>query len=331
MSSISTDAPTAEIKPSELQNIVNFIFAHETILQEFGGIKIKLNSECILALKKYKISSMSTSTQQITKVTENELIYSVTEREDINIHPEQQIPITNEKMIWPSLSSSTDECHQSGISIVPGKSFFDEKWSKKSFSIHSVPRQSPVKLGDSKMTNQFVSTLTRAHEPSAIFPLSSAQQRFSSLVYHHEGGARHWYIIPAYEREILQKILQQQSSLYCLDHEQLLIDPIFLDKHHIRYHRLVQYPDDFVVLSAGALTQSFTEDASWSESINFALPSWIEENHANNRDSSCQCCIIDLSLPKTIDDSLFIPEHIEKYIDKYLNNINGAKTSITED
>jgi hypothetical protein len=317
-----------QINPSGLQNLVNFIHTHERLLKEFGAIKIQLSSECTLALKKRKISPTCTSTQQITKVSENELIYSVQKNEGIDIFTEQRSPITNEATFWSSLSRSDYKCYQSSVSILPNKTFFYQKWHRKYFAIHCLPRQSLLKLGGRKMTDQFVSCLTRAHGPGAIFPLASAQQRLFSLVYHHQGGARHWYIIPTREREALQKILQQQSSSNCLEHEKLLIDPMILKKHHIRYHRLVQYPNEFVVLAAGALTQSFTEDANWSESIAFALPSWIKEGHANASDSPCQCNINAFSVPKIIDVSLFKQKLIRKYAATYMNIVNDDKTSV---
>jgi hypothetical protein len=151
--------------------------------------------------------------------------------------------------------------------------------------------------------------------------LTSAHQHLFSVDYHHEGGAHHWYIIPPGQREALQRIIDHQNSSICLDHGQLLIDPSTLDKNHIRYHRIVQLPNEFIVLSAGTLAQGFTEDASWSESIAFALPSWIEEGHANISLPLCQCNILQYSLPKTIDISLFRHELIQRYITSHLNNI----------
>ncbi|CAF3996902.1 unnamed protein product [Rotaria sordida] len=169
------------------------------------------------------------------------------------------------------------------------------------------------------------------HGPGAVFPLSSAQQHLSLLVYHHQGSPRHWYIIPAYERDALTKILQRENSSICFEHQKLLINPLLFDKYHIRYHRLVQYQNEFVVLSAGALTQSFTEDASWNESIPFALPSWIDDGHAHYSDSTCQCCINSFYEPITIDVTLFKHELIQEYIETYLNIDNDGSTSINKD
>ncbi|CAF3048105.1 unnamed protein product, partial [Rotaria sp. Silwood2] len=329
MSSISIDASTLQINSFGLQNLMNFIFVHERTLKEFGAIKIQLSSDCALALKKRQISLTCASIQQITKVSDDEPIYFVQKRDDANVYTGQRSPIKNEETFWCSLSNLGQKFSTSGVSLLPNKSFFYEKQHGKYFSIHRIPRKSLLRLSGTKITNQFVSSLTRAHGPGAIFPLSSVQQRLFLLVYHHQGGPRHWYIIPACERETLQKILQRQNSTYCLEHGELMINPVVFDKYHIRYHRIIQYPNEFVILSAGALSQSFTLDASWSESIPFALPSWIEEGHATARNLACQCNI-NFPLSKTIDVSVFRHELIQKYIDTHLNIVKDGKTSITQ-
>ena len=330
MSTTSVDAPTVQINSSGLQNLINFIFAHERFLKEFGAIRIQLSSDCTLALKKRKISPTCTTIQQIMKVNDDEPIYSVQKMEDINVYAEQSLPITNEQIFWSSPSHSDHKLYQSGISILSNKTLFHKKWHRKYFAIHSIPRQSLLKVGGTKVTNQFVSSLTKAHGPGSIYSLSSAQQRLFLLVYHHSGGPRHWYIIPSYERENLRKILQNQNSSNCLEHGKLLINPLVFDKHHIRYHRIVQHPNEFVVLSAGALSQSFTEDVSWSESIPFALPSWIEDGHAIETDPPCQCNKNIFSRTKKINVGLFKSKRIQKYIDTYLNIVNDDNPPVTE-
>jgi len=185
--------------------------------------------------------------------------------------------------------------------------------------MHRLPSQSLLKLGGNQMTRQFVPSMKRAHGSGAIFPLSCARNHLFSINYHHEGGDHHWYIIPASQRNLLQQIINQQNCSICLDHGQFLIDPSLLDKNNIRYHRIVQRPNEFIVLSAGTLSQSFAEDASWRESICFALPSWIEEGHASISTLSCQCNIHRNYLSETIDLSPFRHELIQRYIISQLN------------
>ncbi|CAF1151897.1 unnamed protein product [Adineta steineri] len=181
-----------------------------------------------------------------------------------------------------------------------------------------MPKQSLLKLGGKKMTHQVVPCVRRAHGSGAIFPLTCAQQRLFSVNYHHEGAVHHWYIIPTYERDVLQKAISPKNVPVCLDHGQLLVDPSILEKHHIRYHRIKQRPNEFVVLAAGTLAQSFSEGANWSESIDFALPGWIEEGRASAATSPCQCDISNNYSLNTIDVTLFTHNLIEKYISSHL-------------
>lgn len=323
MSSIWMDAPTVQIDAYGFQNLLSFIFAHEQSLKEFGAIKIQLSSQCLLALKKRKIWPSCTNTRQITKVSNNELIYSVHEGKHANVYTQQRPSIPNETTFWSSLARPDYKPEHSSVSILPNKSLFSQKCHRNYFDIHRLPRQSLLKLGGNKVIDQFFPRLTRAHGPGGIFPLASARQRLFLLDYNHEGGARHWYIIPARERETLQKAIQQRNPSICLEHQELLIDPSVLDKHHIRYHRLVQYPNEFVVLAAGALSQSFMEDAGWNESIAFALPNWVTEGHASAQHLPCQCSINVISLPETIDVRLFRHQLIKKYTATHLNIMNN--------
>lgn len=320
MSSISVNVPVLQVNNKDLQNFVSFIYKHEQLLKAFGAIKLQLHDDCKLALKKRRKNSvLCPIMKQIVKMTKDDPIYFVQKVDHIDESIEQSSSGKDECSFWSSLSSSSNKRRQINISILPNKSFFHQNTSLLYFDIHRLPKQSLLKLGGSKLTRHFVPYVKRAHGPGAIFPLTSAQQRLFSVDYHHEGGAHHWYIIPTCEREALQKIMDYQNASVCLDHGQLFIDPSVLDKYHIRYNRIIQHPNEFIVLSAGSLAQSFTEDASWSESISFALPSWIEEYNLNFSVPLCQCNISQDSLPESIDITLFAHEPVERYITSYLN------------
>ena len=264
--------------------------------------------------------------EQIFKIPGNEPLYSVQKVDYIDEFIEENSMVTDECGFWSSLPCYSNERRQMNTSLLSNKSFFSQKTSRIYFDIQRLPRQSLLKIGGNKVTRQFVPSVRRAHGPGAIFPLSCTKQRLFSIDYLHEGGIHHWYIIPTSERATLQQLMEQKSSSVCLDHGQFLIDPSVLDKNHIRYHRISQYPNEFVVLSAGTLAQSFAEDASWSESVLFALPSWIEEGHAAASATSCQCDIPPQSLSEKIDLTLFKKELIERYITYYLNTTADNKS-----
>ncbi|CAF3974889.1 unnamed protein product [Adineta steineri] len=244
----------------------------------------------------------------------------------------QNLLVTDESSFWSSLSCLNNNRRQMNISFLPNTSLFCRKASPTYFNIHRLPKQSLLKLGGKKVTRKIVPCVRRAHGSGAIFPLSSAQQRLCSINYHHEGGVHHWYIIPTCERDALQKVIGPKNFPVCFDHGQLLVHPSILEKYHIRYYQIKQRPNEFVVLAAGTLAQSFAKGASWSESIDFALPSWIEEGRASAAAASpCQCTIPNNDSPNTIDVTLFTGDLIEKYISSLLNNDTDDKSMTLED
>jgi hypothetical protein len=321
------EVPTFQINDNDLKNIINFIYKQEQALKEFGVIKIQLNIGCKLALKKRRKNLLLyPKTEQIIKMSKSEGIYFVQNVDHLGEFAEQNPFITDECSFWSSLSCSKNESRPVNSTLLANKSFFSEKTSRIYFDIHRLPNQSLLKLGGTKVTRQFTPCIRRAYQPGSIFPLTCTQQRLFSIAYHHEGGDHHWYIIPTRERESLRRIIDQQSSPICLDHGQLFIDPSVLDRNRIRYHRVIQHPNEFIVLSAGTLAQSFTYGASLSESIAFALPSWIEDGHASVPTALCQCNIPYEFLPETIDIKLFTHELIQRYITSHLNIASNGKS-----
>jgi len=319
MSSITIDIPTFRVNGKDLQKLINFIYKHRNSLKEFGVIKIQLNDDCKLALKKRRNNVETHPTNvHFLKIWQHESIYSVQKRDRIDIFPQPPQKI-DERSFWSSLSDSNNGYRPVNSSVILGKTFFSQKTSRLFFDINRLPNESLLKIGGKKATGKCLPCLQRAYRPGAIFPLNCAQQHLFSINYHHEGGAHYWYIIPSRERNALQRIMVGEHSNTCLDHGNIFVNPSVFDKNHIRYHRVIQYPNEFIVLSAGTLTQSFSEDANWRESITFALPSWIDEGYANVPVSLCQCNILEECVPEVIDVNLFRHELIQRYVALHLN------------
>jgi hypothetical protein len=322
MSSTSIDVPTLRIGPNDLENLVGFISTQEQRLKRFGAIKIQLDDNCKLALKKTrKTSSMPIAIQQTREIRGNERIYAVEKGDHVDMSTQNRSSEIDDFTFWWSLPHSSNEQHQSLISVFPTKSFFYEKMAKIYFDIHRIPEQSLLKLGGRHVTDRFIPCLVKTHESGGVFPLHSVRQRLFLLDYHHEGGSRYWYIIPAQERDTLRRTLEEKNLSLCQDHGKFLIDPVVLDRCHIRYHRIVQNPNEFVVLAAGVLSQSFTTAASWSESVAFALPSWIDDGHANSLAPSCQCNISTDSSSEIIDIGPIRRELMKRDLDVFLNGV----------
>ena len=260
---------------------MEFIYRHEEALIEYGALKIRLAPGCILALKKQKPVQAPIAVQQIEPLHSNVPIFVV---KNCSLKNAREYPVElstlNAERFWSLMAQPGSTSFQSNVSELSKKTLFYNRVNRKRFSLHHVPRQSLLRLVNHSSTG-FRPTLSLAHGPGAIFPLASAQHGLSSLVYHHVGGAHHWYVIPASERQDLQKILDDKNLSQCLDHGALFLDPTILEQHRIRYHRIIQHPNEFVVVSSGALSQSFASDTNWTESCVFALPSWIYHGHAS--------------------------------------------------
>jgi hypothetical protein len=332
MSKISIDIPTIKANAHDFENLIQFLHKYERILKQYGGIKIKPHIEFQQSLKTRRTNFPSCSNvQYITQISKDELIYSIkTETCKNKLSIDESVSI-NENLFWQSLSYSNEKKQQrSNINIFPNKSFYSTRSRPNSFDLHRLPKLSLLKIGGSKILRHCVPSLVRAYGPGAIFPLSSAHHRLFSIDYHHEGGNRQWYIIPYEERQQLEQILKRQNSSICLEHKNLLINPSVFDKYHIRYHRLIQHSNEFVVLAAGALAQGFAENASWNETITFALPSWLQDGHATAQKSLCNSCLNRDSIPEPIDISQFRYEIVQKWTNTNLNFTDNEKTLLCQ-
>lgn len=314
MSSISLNAPTLLASVDNMKDFLSFIYTHESILKKYGAIKIVPPSRFKNNLKKYRMKlEQPLTVQKIAQSHQPDLIYSVTTVPCVSQNePNESIPIS-ESDFWVSLSQYNNQQQIASVSTIPAQSFFLKEVHRIDFSIHRLPRQSLLRFCNKNLLREFVPSLTRTHGPCGIFPLASARQRLFTFNYHHVGGTRYWYIIPASEREALERVFEHQANSVCLDHGHILIDPSMFDKYNIRYHRLTQEPNEIVILAAGVLSQSFTGNASWSETIDFALPSWLDDGHSNVQ-IKCSCKPNLTLFPTVIDTKAFNPVLIQRYI-----------------
>jgi hypothetical protein len=255
-------------------------------------------------------------TKEILKNSPNKGIYLVEKVNNINESMKKNVELN----LWSSLSCLKNEERPLNISKIKNESFFSSKRSCLYFDIHRLPNQSILKFGGRKLTREFVPCLKRAYGSGSIFPLNCAEENFCSIDYHHEGGNHHWFIIPNSQRIILENLINKEKNFHCLDHGQLFLDPSILDENNIRYYQTIQHPNEFLVFSSGTLSQCFTEDSSWSESILFALPSWINSLLSL---SSCQYHISEHYLSKTIDWNLFRQQFVDKCFISEMNINNN--------
>jgi hypothetical protein len=76
--------------------------------------------------------------------------------------------IKDETLFWSSLSRCNNNQQGSSVSILHNKSFFCQKSTRNSFSIHGLPKQSLLKLGGTQIIKQFALTLKNCQTTSYL-------------------------------------------------------------------------------------------------------------------------------------------------------------------
>ncbi|CAF1287532.1 unnamed protein product [Adineta steineri] len=320
MSSQSSEIPTIKIKDNEMKDLLKYLYQNESLLKENGAMKLIPTSNFKNLLKKTPINIPLCSTiQQVKQIDNENLIYSIKTNE---IDENKEIPkediLINDEIFWLLLPNGFSTQHISSISQINSQSLFLKRVQRDQFDFHQLPYQSLLKLSGKEFCNQYSSTLIKAHGPAAIFPLSSNKQNLYQLNYHHEGGIRYWYIIPSEERKKFEDLFKENNSSRCIEHDQILIDPLLFQKYEIKYKRVIQNSGEILILSGGILSQSFTQDEILCESIHFGLPSYFSDEFYKNS-YLCHCKFESNShKDKSIDFDLYNYENIQKYIQKYL-------------
>ncbi|CAF3840982.1 unnamed protein product [Adineta steineri] len=320
MSTQSSDIPTIEIKDNQMKDLLKYLYQNQLLLKENGAMKLIPTSNFKNLLKKTPINIPLCSTiQQVKQIDKENLIYSIKTNE-INENKEisKENNLINDEIFWLLLPNGSSTQHISSISQIDSQSLFLKRVQRDQFDFHQLPFNSLLKLSGKRFCNQYSSRLIKAHGPAAIFPLSSNKQNLYQLNYHHEGGIRYWYIITSEERKKFENIFKETNPSICIQHDQILIDPLLFQKYNIKYKKVIQNSGEILILSGGILSQSFTQHEILCESIHFSLPSCFYNEFTVNS-SLCQCKLSSSSnQDESIDLNLYNDENIQKYIQKYL-------------
>ncbi|CAF1202320.1 unnamed protein product [Adineta ricciae] len=320
MLSVPNEIPTFEADSDKLENISSFLYLHEHVLKEYGGLKIQLNENCQLALKKRLLHPLSLQVQRVQQNVKDYGVYSIQSEVGYQQPNSDGLHIENETNFWSYLSNGNEKrTLQSNISIIRNKSLFYKKWNKKYFSIHRVLQQCLLKLAGKRFIDNMHSNLLYTDGNCAIFPLETHPNKLSTMIYHHQGGPRYWYIIPSSQEHLLQRYFLSNKCVY---HQQHLIDPNVLDRFNIRYHRIVQQSNEIIVLASGSYHESFSLGGLLNESIDFALPHWINDDHILNQYDSCQCPAEQTKFDQRIPSYLFDKNDVKRCIERYLQEFS---------
>ncbi|CAF4379203.1 unnamed protein product, partial [Adineta steineri] len=188
-----------------------------------------------------KMSTQSSDIPTIEIKDRENLIYSIkTNETNENKDILKENNLINDEIFWLLLPNGSNTQHISSISQINSQSLFLKRVQRDQFDFHQLPFQSLLKLSGKKFCNQYSSRLIKAHGPAAIFPLSSNKQNLYQLNYHHEGGIRYWYIIPSDERKKFEILFQENNPSICIQHDEILIDPLLFKKYNIKYKKVIQ-------------------------------------------------------------------------------------------
>ncbi|CAF0909590.1 unnamed protein product [Adineta steineri] len=104
-----------------------------------------------------------------------------------------------------------------------------------------------------KNLNQFSSSLIKTQGHAAIFPLFSSKENFFQLNYYYQGEIHNWYLLSWKERLLFKNVLEEKQPSIYIEHKNIFIDPSMHYEYTINYHRIIQYPNEIIILSCEIL------------------------------------------------------------------------------
>jgi len=157
----------------------------------------------------------------------------------------------------------------------------------------------------------------------SMFGLRTEEGDLFSMSYMHEGSSKFWYIVPSSYADQLEQCLAGVDTLNISQcqapfrHKTLFPNPTELIRsYNIPVYRIEQCPNEIVVTFPRAYHWGFTGGLSITESVNFALPSWIPFGR-----SARLCTCRQQEYPVTINMNPFSEESVDKYTQTHLNSL----------
>ena len=125
-----------------------------------------------------------------------------------------------------------------------------------------------------------------------------------SINYIHFGAPKQWYAIRQADRQRFESIMaaafpaDARKCPQFLRHKSFLVSPSFLKSQGIRPLKLVQHAHEFVITYPYGYHAGFNLGFNCAESVNFALPSWIELGRVADY---CRCPLAQESVHFDVD------------------------------
>lgn len=125
-----------------------------------------------------------------------------------------------------------------------------------------------------------------------------------SINYIHFGAPKQWYAIRQADRQRFESVMaaafpaDARKCPQFLRHKSFLVSPSFLKSQGIRPLKLVQHAHEFVITYPYGYHAGFNFGYNCAESVNFALPSWIELGRVADY---CRCPLAQESVHFDVD------------------------------
>ncbi|EAZ63522.2 DNA damage-responsive transcriptional repressor RPH1, partial [Scheffersomyces stipitis CBS 6054] len=126
----------------------------------------------------------------------------------------------------------------------------------------------------------------------ATFAWHLEDQDLYSINYLHFGSPKQWYSIPQAESGRFFSLMKETFTddyNHChefLRHKTFLVSPSFLDKHGIKYNKIVHNEGEFMITYPFGYHAGFNYGYNLAESVNFALDDWFPYGEVTKK---CEC------------------------------------------
>lgn len=126
----------------------------------------------------------------------------------------------------------------------------------------------------------------------ATFAWHLEDQDLYSINYLHFGAPKQWYSIPQSESEKFFQIMKDvfpEEYKNCHDflrHKTFLVSPQFLEKHGVKYNKIIHREKEFMITYPYGYHAGFNYGYNLAESVNFALDDWFP---IADKTSKCEC------------------------------------------